>query len=247
MPFFSSAGGGPARVELLQVEAKQFELLAGFHYQHPDGNSSFTVTPKILGRTDLTSVPSFFRWFVSPYGRHTLAALLHDCLIEHPKAELATVHGQVPDRRNADDIFLVALGELEVPYIRRHLMWAAVTVSTRLFYSGWAVRLAMGLWMLVAGDGLWLFFSSIQLEWELPPISIRDEHEKLLLAALPVPLVACLFWARSWRAGIWFGYGALLLVPPAFLAYVVYAIYWAVEGILRLFSRGPAPPDFARF
>src|SRR3954454_4050222 len=32
-------------------------------------------------RTDLASIPPFMRWFVNSYGKHTLAAIIHDRLI----------------------------------------------------------------------------------------------------------------------------------------------------------------------
>ena len=80
MPFTGPAGVGDARVRLEQVEPKRFVLLEGFRYRSPATGKRFEVTPKSLHKTDLASVPFLMRWFVNSYGRHTLPALLHDCL-----------------------------------------------------------------------------------------------------------------------------------------------------------------------
>lgn len=246
MPFSDSNGTIPAPVKLVQVSPKQFELLAGFTYSGPDGLPMFTVTPEGLGPTDLTSVPSFFRWFVSPYGRHTLSALLHDCLIDPGRATVATPKGHpVPDRRQADDLFLVTLGEAGVPRIRRYLMWAAVTFSTRLLHSGWAVRLAMLVWASLALAALFVVYRNVELEWAAPYVDVKNWRE--LLSVLPGPLLTCWLWGRAWLAGLCFGYGSVLLVPPAMLCYAAFSIYWVGEYILNMLGTSSPPPEFGKF
>ena len=70
--------------------------------------------------TDFASVPREFVWFIPRYGRYTKAAILHDYLCR----ELVP-HGRI-SRIDADGIFLQAMRELGVPFLRRWIMWAAV-------------------------------------------------------------------------------------------------------------------------
>lgn len=245
MPFLVPPGEKSPPVHLSQVGAKLFMLLADVRYVSADGRRAFHVTPANLGPTDLTSVPSFFRWFVSPYGRHTLSALLHDCLIDPRRATKATTQGEVPDRRQADDLFLEALGASGVPRIRRYLMWSAVTFSTRLLHSAWPVRLAMLAWVALAGFGLREIALATELEWSILPLRVKDGWR--VARVLPGPVAACWLWGRSWLAGMCFGYGSVLLVLPAILCYAAYAIYWIAEYVLNLLSAGPPPPDFGKF
>lgn len=59
-------------------------------------------------------------WFLPRYGRYTKAAVLHDYLwSEAVPAGLLT-------RADADGIFRRAMRELQVPFLRRWIMWAAV-------------------------------------------------------------------------------------------------------------------------
>jgi hypothetical protein len=70
--------------------------------------------------TDFASVPRIFVWFLPRYGSYTKAAILHDHLWrEHAAAgEMSWI--------DADAIFRRALRELEVPFLRRWIMWTAV-------------------------------------------------------------------------------------------------------------------------
>jgi len=70
--------------------------------------------------TDFASVPRVFVWFLPRYGRYTKAAILHDHLWRNLAAE-----GQL-EYIDADGAFRRAMRELEVPFLRRWIMWAAV-------------------------------------------------------------------------------------------------------------------------
>ena len=77
----------------------------------------FTVAPPFT--TDFASVPRFFVWFIPRYGRYTRAAILHDSLWERARA------GNMA-WRDADGLFRRAMHELNVPFLRRWIMWAGV-------------------------------------------------------------------------------------------------------------------------
>ena len=84
------------------------------------GNDSITVPAGFI--TDFASVPRLFWRLFPPWGKYGKAAVLHDYLY----------HKQRRSRREADAIFLEAMGVLGVPWLSREMMYAAV----RAF--GWA-------------------------------------------------------------------------------------------------------------
>jgi Protein of unknown function (DUF1353) len=109
---------------------KQWTLVEQLRYQ---GNQDlFTVPPEF--ETDFASVPRVFVWFLPRYGRYTKAAILHDYLCKK---------GEVK-RSDADGIFRRAMMELEVAFLRRWIMWAAVRVG-----GGIQELLRPGLWQFL--------------------------------------------------------------------------------------------------
>jgi len=106
---------GDVVVTPILPEGKRWTLVAPFRYH---GNQdSFDVPAGFT--TDFASVPRIFVWLLPRYGRWTQAAVLHDYLwlLAH-RGELS--------KYDADGIFLRALRELEVPFLRRWIMWTAV-------------------------------------------------------------------------------------------------------------------------
>jgi len=84
----------------------------------------FTVAPPM--HTDFASVPRMFVWFLPRFGRYTKAAILHDHLWQ------VEVRDKKITRRDADGIFRQAMRQLEVPFFRRWIMWAAVRWASLL-------------------------------------------------------------------------------------------------------------------
>ena len=80
--------------------------------------------------TDFASVPRPFVWFLPRYGRYTKAAILHDylCRVKVEAGDLS--------RADADGIFRQAMRTLEVPFLRRWIMWAAVRVAAATTATG---------------------------------------------------------------------------------------------------------------
>jgi hypothetical protein len=64
------------------------------------------------------------RWLILRSGRYTKAAVLHDYLWRHCPDDIT--------RSEADGLFRRALQDLEVPFLRRWLMWAAVRWNSLL-------------------------------------------------------------------------------------------------------------------
>ncbi|MDP1554983.1 MAG: DUF1353 domain-containing protein [Hyphomonas sp.] len=94
-----------------------------YAYVHPIHGVEVTVEVPLGFVTDFASIPSFFHFIVQPFGRHALAAVLHDYLY---------AIGQKKARRLADRLFLNAMKDAGVPGFRRSLMYRMV----RLFGGG---------------------------------------------------------------------------------------------------------------
>jgi hypothetical protein len=83
------------------------------------GNRDTFVVPAGF-LTDFASVPRVVVWLFPRVGRYTLAAVLHDWLTT------VGLQTAVLDSRDADGLFRRVMAELQVPPVRRWLMWAGV-------------------------------------------------------------------------------------------------------------------------
>lgn len=114
MPFL------PPIIELREIGAEapyRWLLFADLEYQAAPDRDAVTVVAPF--QTDLASVPRLLTWLIPRYGLYTKAAVVHDYLCQN-----------APDRFAADAVFLEAMSELEVPRLRKRLMWAAVSWAT---------------------------------------------------------------------------------------------------------------------
>ena len=140
---------------------KQWTLVEQLRYQ---GNQNLFTVPANF-KTDFASVPRVFVWFLPRYGRYTKAAILHDYLCDEARA------GRLK-RSDADGLFRRAMMELEVAFLRRWIMWAAV-------------RIGGGVQQLLR-PGLWQFLLILLIG--LPALALVAAPAVLILAAL------ALFW-----------------------------------------------------
>lgn len=69
--------------------------------------------------TDFATVPRCVVWLIPRFGRYTLAAILHDWLIDNLPSNRFT-------SRDVDGLFRRVMRELDVPPLRRWLMWCGV-------------------------------------------------------------------------------------------------------------------------
>jgi hypothetical protein len=106
----------PADVVVEQIDDKNWRVRNALSYRGT--HQRWTVEPG--AGTDFASVPRVFVWFLPRYGRYTKAAILHDHLwrTEAPAGNLTWVE--------ADGVFRRAMRELDVPFLRRWIMWSAV-------------------------------------------------------------------------------------------------------------------------
>jgi hypothetical protein len=219
----------PATIDLTQIDAKLFRLQSSLTYIGPtDVDAPRDVGPDTLPTTDLTSVPGPLRWFVSPYGLHTPAALLHDRL----------VGAEAPPgfrRQDADRLFRHVLDCLGVPLLRRWLMWSAVAYGTR-WSAGGLRRAGIVVWTVLAFTGM-LALAIGLTTWSGPWLAL----------AVVLPFVAALLWGKQYGGGLLAAGSGPWLALPALIAALGYGVYWLLEQVLRLLpftreDRRPATP-----
>ena len=219
LPFKKRYSTHNADVVLLQKDQTDFYLDEGFRYVRPDDSEIVVHRGNV---TDLASVPPFLTWLVPRYGKHSLPALLHDQLINPTTS--------TPDREAADQLFRDTMVSTGVPFVRRWLMWAAVSLGTLMKRP--LLRVLVILWLLayaLLGVGLLLCAG----QWWQPPWS----------GLLPVtivafgPLASSLLWGRHYRVGLITAY-TLMVLPASVIAVVLTTfIYMVVEQVAKLYLR----------
>lgn len=204
----------PAHFVVEQISDKTFSVDGGFRYNPPDGSPPVAVTRASLPSTDFASIPRFMSWLVGRYGRHTPAALVHDCEVVPGMSFSARV---AADRR-----FLAMMDEIGVPPVQGRLMWAAVTLATRRG-GGLGTKVALVLWGIAAAAGMILLVAGAATGAPL-----------VVVAALAGPTAASVLWGGQWKAGLIGGYALPLIAVPALAALVGYVPYWLVEKAVQL-------------
>ena len=232
-PFTDLDGAEPARFALEQVDDDRFRLLVPFRYQPPTG-PPIEVTPDALGTTDLASIQTSLTWFMNRHGRHTPAALVHDLLVGRSTSPA--------ERAAADERFHQAMADLDVPPVRRLVMWSAVTLASRWAAGGWS-RAGVVTWGLASVAGTALLVHGVV-----------HRRPGQVVVALVGPAAAAPLWGRQAVAGVVGGYALWVVVLPTAASLAGYGTYWAVEeGVRRLRTLGrrrgappaPGPVPFA--
>ena len=109
-----------SEVEVKEISDTEWSVLRPIEY---GGKEQQFVVP-VGQSTDFASVPRVFAWFLPPYGRYTMPAILHDYLWR------AAVPGGQLKWPEADGILRRAMRECGVPFLRRWIMWASVRLAT---------------------------------------------------------------------------------------------------------------------
>ncbi len=182
--------------------------------------------------TDLASVPQLLTWLVPTSGKHLPAALVHDALVDDPAI----------DRYHADELFRDGMGDLEVGFIRRWLMWTAVTLET--------IRRRAGLMTKVRTFGSLLLIvllgaaATVNLATDVTILPWMGTEEGVsgffveaafgLAGAIVIPVVlGVLLWAPVRTAGVIAGVSIAVLFHAMLLVAGVYGFYRLLEGTPR--------------
>ena len=182
--------------------------------------------------TDLASVPQLLTWLVPTSGKHLPAALVHDALVDDPAI----------DRYDADELFRDGMGDLEVGFIRRWLMWTAVTLETIRRRADLATKIRIfGSLLLIVALGA---AATVNLAMDvtiLPWMGSEDgvggffvEVAFGLAGAVVIPVVlGVVFWAPVRIAGVIAGVSIAVLFHAMLLVAAVYGFYRLLEGTPR--------------
>lgn len=233
--FFDPVGGGDLRLELADVDGREFRLLRRIGYRSRAHPEPFLV-PRDLDTftTDLASVPELFTWLVPRSGVFLPAAVLHDGMVREAYT------GPRVDREEADRLFRGSCIDLGTGLVRAWLMWAAVTLGT-MWDSGRLrdrVRL-VGLLGVVIVLGVLATLDLFDVADVLPWMGERTLPDELLggaVGAFVVPGLLSLTWGRLAPAGL------IASIALAFLLHVTVVIgllTLTYQGLERLVS-GPA-------
>lgn len=218
-----------ASLPLVQLDEKSFRVDGSLRYLGATGldpqlDDVVRVLPFEPGRTtDLTSVPSVFRWFIAAHGRHTPAALFHDWLIDanSPITEI-----------EADLLFRSMLQALGVPRFKRYILWTAVAIRTR-WESSLKNKLLIGLWALLSLAGITLFALGL---FDVAFATSRVDRIPLMIVAGLAPLPAAFLWGRQWPAALIAAVASLWAMPVAVVAWFGTLVYQLCEGAASLVS-----------
>ncbi len=126
--FYSPGSSGPAAIQLDWLGDGDFTLAQPFEYVEPQGRSHLVHPSEPI---DLASIPIFLTWLVPKDGTHTPAAILHDTLIGGRVAvDYDNSDNEQIDDRHADYLFREAMKHTGVGWVRRWLMWSAVSLRS---------------------------------------------------------------------------------------------------------------------
>ncbi|MEY2478040.1 MAG: hypothetical protein QOG87_3355 [Actinomycetota bacterium] len=239
-PFRKWASDRYAEVLLRQIDATTFALVQPFRYADDQGRRFNVVEDDV---SDLASVPRFLTWLVPRYGRHTLAALLHDHLQPEKAAEEGSAvtartpsspEDPKPTSEVADAIFRDAMGQTGVPFSRRWLMWSAVALRTEWNRKGLRRARVVG-WVAV-------FLPTAVLLW--PAVAMRFVTNSgwralglgaaaFVGAALVPTLLAFPVWWKQWRIGALSGAALLYFSVQMVLVSIALGLYLGFEWLIE--------------
>ena len=205
-----TAGGTSAEEARARVDAARAYVVAPADWD-----------PAQPRRSDLASIPPFMRWFVNSYGRHSLAAIIHDELILDARPN----EGALGSDTLSDTFFREMMRCSGVPWLLRWIMWSAVAMRTRWAALGWR-RLTLVVWVVLAAIGIALFVWSVGslAGWGhvLPP-------GLMLTVALVMPVLAAPLWGRQYGAGLVAAVAALWILPAATFGLLGVGVYRVLE------------------
>jgi hypothetical protein len=251
-----------ARDEQGRDKAGRYLLLRQVAYVSKDGRR-WTVPAEQGQRfeTDLASVPSLAAWLVPRDGSHTPAALIHDAMVlgddEIPCYDPAD---PVVAREEADRLFREGMQHLGVRFLRRWLMWTAVSIPTFAGRHGhyWVRRLMLAPLVVFAVIGLFGVPDVVDLPgavtvpdwvpgaggreigWQLygvteSPSFLAELGRFLAIAGIGSALYALVWFGSRWRFGLVAGLGLSSLTFAMAVPFVAFALYRALEEVIALF------------
>lgn len=183
--------------------------------------------------TDLASVPKFMSWFEMPYGRHTLAAMIHDRLITDGDPNT----GALESDALSDAFFREMLKVAGVPVFKRWLMWAGVALRTRWAAGGWR-RATLAVWIALALLGNVMVFAAVGQAIGGWGHLFGWTPVQLLAGVSVLPFLAGGLWGRQFGASVVTAAGGAWLLPAALIVLVGLSCYVVFERVISTACRG---------
>ncbi|WP_068273975.1 DUF1353 domain-containing protein [Aldersonia kunmingensis] len=249
----------PCGVSVVQINERQFDVRTAFRYtddkvqkylidklvargmtQEEAQNAvddARTFTPPKENPTDLASVPQYLRWFENSYGKHSLAALIHDELITD-KANTGSLRSDTL----SDRFFREMMRTSGVPWLKRWIMWSAVALRTRFVVGGWRgyTRWSVIGWLALSVVGIACAVGPVASlafdwpwSWPWSPSSWPLSPWWTLVVAFVLIPVGGLLWGRQWGASLVSAVAAFWLVPAALVAFLAWIVYLDLEQEAR--------------
>ena len=235
MPFLTTAGEPLTAIPLVYRRGRDFQVAEDFVYCNPRDGSTTMIPSHALdlppgdgNSTDFASVPPFLWGLIANYGTQTLPAIMHDALVgklltDPPDARLRL-------RRDADELFRVALIDNGVHRLRARVMWAAVGLESWGRHGAALGRVLIG----QVAVGTLAIIAAVALGVALSP---------WWFALLLAPLLLATVWGSSFGLVSSATYLAALYAPLILGAFVashventIAMIVWVATGF-----RGPRP------
>jgi hypothetical protein len=116
-------GQFPDKLLLEDIDGRQMRVWSRFRY-FITGGELVTVAAGFV--TDFATVPRLFWTLLPASGKYNRAAVIHDWLYARRRIETADGGTRKPDRSECDWIFLEALQDCGISWLRRNLMYVAV-------------------------------------------------------------------------------------------------------------------------
>lgn len=263
-PFHKLYSHVPADPQLRQRSAEEFDLTEPFVFsgqRHPEDTDPPTwVVARNPESTDFASIPGFLTWLIPRYGRHTMAALIHDhlqgLLVDDPAAEPVRDGQRTVTSTEADYIMRIAMRDLGVPFVLRWIVWSGISTRTLVltpssgtdgtpkrslnpYYAAVAL-----LWLVLYGVGVGV----IGLGWllTLPVVAGSGGqswtiHPLTVVAVLASPLLLSLLWLPRWRTGVISAYVVMGTAMPVVFIFGARSLYWLAELVGKLRPRYTVP------
>jgi hypothetical protein len=238
---------GDGRVEMAQIGSKNFLVATRFVFADAttldrlqaalvadgrgdaearamvDAARTFAIDDEL---TDLASVPQFMAWFEAPYGRHTLAAMIHDRLITDGEPNT----GALMSDTLSDSFFRNMMGVAGVPTYKRWIMWAAVAMRTRWAAKGLR-RISLLAWIGCAIIGNTCAISAVGQGLFGWGHSFGASPWLLAAIALVLPVASGVLWGRQFGASVVAAAAGIWLFPAAAIALVSLLAYHTSERL----------------
>lgn len=235
MPFETRDGQPLTALPLLYRRGRDFQVTEEFQYRHPVDDTltiiaahDTSLPPDGGNSTDFASVPPFLWGLIANYGTQTLPAIMHDGMVGQLLRQPEYQRLQL--RREADELFRVALVDNGVHRLRARVMWAAVGLESHVRHAG-----ARG-WLLIAqvALGTLAIMAAVALSVTLSPWW-------MLVVAAPAALAT--LWAGTAPLVIASTYLGALYAPLVLGAFLAAHVEGAIAMLVWIATgcRGPRP------